>query len=509
MSKKFYITTTLPYVNADPHIGFALEIVQADAIARLKRLLGFEVFFNTGTDEHGLKIFRKAQEEGLSTQKYCDLYAAKFDALKAALNLTYTHFIRTTDESHKKSAQEFWRKCDENGYIYKKNYQVKYCVGCELEKTDSELNEEKRCPIHPNLELEQINEENYFFKFSAFQQKLLDLYEKNPDFVLPRHRLTEIANFTKKGLEDFSISRLKDKMPWGVPVPNDQQHVMYVWFDALVNYVSTTKWPDPEHKNWWPGVQIAGKDNLRQQSNMWQAMLMAAGIANSTQILIHGFITSEGQKMSKSLGNVVNPFDIVEQYGADALRYYLLKEIPTYEDGDFSKERFEIVFNSELANGLGNLVFRVLSMTEKYFAEKVPQVNMENAQLNSWREDFAKIWHEVVTDFEQFEIKSALEKVMELVNKANLYIEEKKPWALAKTDQEALALVMYDLLEILRVLGFLLSPIIPQTAEKILTQLNVEIKPNENFLDTKNSLKANHQIQKGEPLFPRLDNDRA
>lgn len=231
MSKKIYITTTLPYVNAEPHIGFALEIIQADAWARTKILEGYEVVFNTGTDEHGLKIYQKALEEGKDPQEYTNEYAAKFDRLKQALNLSYTNFIRTTDTFHKKAAQEFWKKCERNGDIYKKNYKMKYCVGCELEKTDSELIDNK-CPLHPKLEIQTIEEENYFFRFSKYQQNLLELYKKNPDFVVPDFRFNEIKAFVEKGLEDFSISRLKNKMPWGVPVPGDDNHVMYVWFDV-------------------------------------------------------------------------------------------------------------------------------------------------------------------------------------------------------------------------------------------------------------------------------------
>ncbi|MFA5987765.1 MAG: methionine--tRNA ligase, partial [Candidatus Paceibacterota bacterium] len=293
MSKKVYLTTTLPYVNAEPHIGFALEIIQADAVARYFSLRGDEVFFNFGTDEHGQKIYEKAIEQKKDPQAYVDEYAAKFDKLKEALNLSYNNFIRTTDAHHVMAAKEFWKKCDAAGDIYKKNYKIKYCVGCELEKTESELIDGK-CPIHPSKELEIREEENYFFRFSKYQKALLDLYAKTPNFVLPESRFNEIRKFVEGGLEDFSISRLKSKMPWGVPVPGDDDHVMYVWFDALVNYISAIGWPDETDKfnAWWPVIQFAGKDNLRQQSAMWQAMLMSAGIVPSRQIMIHGFIIS-------------------------------------------------------------------------------------------------------------------------------------------------------------------------------------------------------------------------
>ncbi len=360
MKDTFYITTTLPYVNSDPHIGFAAEIIKADIIARYQSQLGKEVFFNTGTDEHGLKIYRQAKEAGVDTQKYCDKYAAKFDNLKNALNLSYNKFIRTTESKHIAAVQEFWKRCDANGDIYKKNYSVKYCVGCELEKTESELVDGK-CPLHPKQEIELVEEENYFFRFSKYQERLLKLYEDNSEFTVPAHRLNEIRNFVQGGLQDFSISRLAKKMPWGVPVPGDKEHVMYVWFDALTNYISTLGWPNDEDtfKKFWPVVQVAGKDNLRQQSAMWQAMLMSAGLPPSKQVLIFGFLTANGEKMSKSQGNVIDPFEVVEKYGADATRYYLVSEIQVFEDGDFSYEKFDIRYNADLANGLGNLVSRV------------------------------------------------------------------------------------------------------------------------------------------------------
>src|SRR3990167_3784755 len=370
MKKPFYITTTLPYVNAVPHVGFAMEIIRVDVMARWKRLQGFDVFFNTGTDEHGLKIYRKAAELGKDTQEYVDENAAQYLKLKEVLNLSFDNFIRTTDKDHVEAAREFWRVCDKNGYIYNKKYQIKYCVGCELEKTESELAGGK-CPIHPNLELELIAEENYFFKFSAFQKPLLEFYGTHPDFVVPDSRYKEIKSFVGRGLQDFSISRLKSKMPWGIQVPGDPEQVAYVWFDALVNYISAIGWPrDMEKFEKWQiesggMVQYCGKDNLRQQSAMWQAMLMASGLPNSKQIVIDGFVTGDGGvKMSKSLGNTVDPLEIVNEYGTDALRYYCARELHPFEDSPFTMERFKESYNAALANGLGNLVSRVLKMAE-------------------------------------------------------------------------------------------------------------------------------------------------
>ncbi|MFA6601333.1 MAG: methionine--tRNA ligase, partial [Candidatus Paceibacterota bacterium] len=369
--KPFYITTTLPYVNAIPHIGHALEFIRADIIARKKILQGFEVFFNTGTDEHGSKVYTKAKQLNLDPQKYVDEAAAKFKEILPLLGLLPgINFIRTTDSHHVQAAQEFWKIADKNGLIYKKNYSVKYCVGCELEKTESELVDGK-CPLHPLQDLEIIQEENYFFRFSIFQKQLMDLYEKNPTFVLPNSRLNEIRAFVERGLEDFSISRLASKMPWGIPVPGDQSQVMYVWFDALVNYISAVGWPDDmeKFKKFWVEtggvVQYCGKDNLRQQSAMWQAMLMAVKLPPSRQIIIDGFVTGEGGiKMSKSLGNTVDPLDIVKDYGTDALRYYVARELAPFEDSPFSVEKFKDAYNAHLANGLGNLVSRVMKMAE-------------------------------------------------------------------------------------------------------------------------------------------------
>lgn len=461
MNKNFYITTTLPYVNAAPHVGHASEFVYADVRARYERFLGKDVVFNTGTDEHGIKIYQAAQEQGKDAQKYTDEYAAKFDEMKTMLNLSYTHFIRTTDEHHKLAAQEMWRRVDENGFIYKKKYSVKYCVGCELEKTDSEL-ENGFCPLHPGKEMELIDEENYFFKFSAFGEKLLELYKNNPEFVAPEKRLNEIRNFIEGGLQDFSISRLKEKMPWGVSVPGDENQVMYVWFDALTNYVSTLGWPEDmeNFEKFWGttdapnAIQIAGKDNLRQQSAMWQAMLMAADLPSSKQVFINGFISVDGQKMSKSIGNVIAPSEMVDKYGVDATRYLLLSKSNFGEDSDMSWDKMDARYNSDLANGLGNLTARIVTLAGhiEYNAEKIEALD-------------------VMGHVEKMQMNKALEKVGNEVEKANKFIENKKPWELRKVDEEEFEKVMIELLENLHVIALTLAPFMPDTSEKILTAL--------------------------------------
>lgn len=474
MNKPFYITTTLPYVNAKPHMGHALEFVQADIIARYHRLLGEEVVFNVGTDEHGVKIYRKALEEGKDPKAYVDEYAAKFSLLKEKLDLSYTNFIRTTDAHHKAGAQEFWKICLKNGDIYKAKYSVKYCVGCELEKTESEL-EDGKCPIHPNLTIENVDEENYFFRWSKYQKPLLELYAAQPDFVIPDVRLNEIRKFVEGGLQDFSISRFKSKMPWGVPVPDDENQVMYVWFDALTNYITTLGWPeDKENFNkFWPGVQIAGKDNLRQQSAMWQGMLMSAGLKPSKQIMIHGFITSGGQKMSKSLGNVVDPIEVVEKYGTEAFRYWVAREMSTFEDGDFTWDKFKDGYNGSLANGLGNLVSRIMKMATTNLTEAV-------AVPADTIPDSFKAALDVLN------IKKAADIVWEEIASIDSYIQKTEPFKLLKTDKDSAIKIIKELVVRLYTVGHMLNPILPATSETI-----------------KNLVKQNKMP--GQPLFPRVD----
>ncbi len=476
--KYFYITTTLPYINSEPHIGFAAEIIKADVIARYVQQAGKEVFFNTGTDEHGLKIYLRAKELGLGVQEYCDSYSAKFLPLKEKLNLSYTKFIRTSDPTHKAAAQEFWRRVDAKGDIYKKNYEIKYCVGCEMEKTDSDL-VNGRCPLHPNAELEIIKEENYFFRFSKYQDQLLAFYDAHPDFVVPASRIKEIRSFVASGLQDFSISRLKSKMPHGVDVPGDPEQVMYVWFDALVNYISTLGWPDEtgDFKNYWPGIQVCGKDNLRPQTAMWQAMLMSAGLPNSRQVLVFGFLTANGQKMSKSLGNVVNPYEIVDKYGTDAVRYYLLSEIAPFEDGDYSEEKFFNRYNADLANGLGNLVARVSNLLEKNAISTALQVNLSDPGIVATA-------GELKIKMSEYRFNEALQVIWEKIRACDENLSQTAPWKIKNTEE--VALILKPLAQDILNLAYLLEPFLPFSAQKIQAQFSAS------------------QIKKGESLFPRL-----
>ncbi|MCC7160271.1 methionine--tRNA ligase [Candidatus Nomurabacteria bacterium] len=468
--KSFYITTTLPYVNAPLHMGHALEFVRADTIARHKKLQGFDVFFNTGTDEHGMKIYEKAIEKGLSPKEFTD---QGFETFKEQLKMfgvsDDVHFVRTTDMHHEMAAQEFWKRVKNNGYIYKKNYQAKYCVGCESEKTDSEL-VNGECPLHPGRALELISEENYFFKFSEFGKKLLEFYEKNPVFVVPDFRLNEMKNFIKNGLQDFSISRLKEKMPWGIEVPDDKEHVMYVWFDALVNYISTLGWPDQMEnfeKYWGNGnpTQYCGKDNTRFQSVMWQAMLMAANVPNSHQIIVNGFITADGGvRMSKTLGNVVDPRDVVKEYGTDVLRYFLLREISSFEDSPFTIERFKDAYNSGLANGLGNLTSRILTLSEKYL-EKCPEVEKEF--------DFPQFFEFL----EQFDIQKATHHIWNEVTDLDKFIQETEPFKVVKVDEKKGKELISDMVVRLCKIAQMLNPIMPETSVTILHLIKANKKP--------------------------------
>lgn len=490
MPKPFYITTTLPYVNAEPHIGFALELISADIIARYKKLLGYEVFFNTGTDEYGVKVYRKAKEEGKDPQVYVNECAEKYRSLISSLGISPDiHFIRTTNRDHKKAAEEMWKRCAANGDIYKKKYRITYCVGCELEKTDSELLDGK-CAIHPNLSVEIIEEENYFFRLSNYQKKLLELYESRPDLMIPTFRLNEIhALIQRKGLEDFSISRLKAKMPWGVPVPGDDTQVMYVWFDALINYISTLGWPSDEKsfKKWWIEsggvVQYAGKDQVRQQGVMWQAMLLSAGLTPSRQIVIHGFITSGGKKMSKSLGNVIDPNKLIDEFGGEAVRFLLARHISPFEDSDFTTDKFKKAYNADLANGIGNLTSRIMKMSQEHI--KDTNIRMGANDTNRMNKKERGVPQEFKKALDAYNIQRAAEIITERVNALDKRIQETEPFKLVKTDKPAAQKIIAELVAGLSQIAHLLLPIIPDTAAKIQSLIESNKMPDQSLFPRK------------------------
>ncbi|MFC1600289.1 methionine--tRNA ligase [Patescibacteria group bacterium] len=501
---KFYVTTSIPYANANPHIGFAMEAIEADCLARYHRLIGDDVYFLTGTDEHGMKIHDTAEELGISPQEHVDNIVKKNKELKELLNLTYDDFIRTTSDRHKKGAQKLWMKLVEAGDIYKDKYEGFYCKGCEAYVTEKDL-EDGKCPTHKKT-VEKFSEENYYFKLSKYSEKIVELVESDELRVEPEFRKREFLNVAKEGLTDVSFSRPKEKLSWGVEVPNDPEHTMYVWCDALSNYITALDYENEGElfKKYWPcDAHVIGKDIVRFHVGIWIGILLSAGLPVPKMVPIHGFIGSGGQKMSKSLGNVISPEDVVEKYGTDPLRYYLLKEIPTTEDGDFTYERFEEVYNSELANNLGNLMNRVTKMTERYFKGKVPENTAPDKEIQAGIEEMWETYHKMI---DKFDLKKAVEAVMVQVDAANKYIEDKKPWVLAKEDEKELANVLYNLLEVLRHVGYALYPYIPEAAEKLLKTFGKDPLGSD-FTDVSKwgGLEVGEKIGECEPLFPRLE----
>lgn len=471
--RTFYLTTTLPYVNSDPHIGFALELVQADALVRFRRSAGEEVFFNTGTDEHGQKIYEAAEKAGKSTQEYVDYYANEFQKLKGTLGLSDDlHFIRTTSPQHKLAAEEMWKRCMAKGDIYKKPFEGLYCVGCEKFLTKKEIIDDL-CHIHKTAP-ELLKEENYFFKFSKYQEKLLE-YLNRPDVIIPEWRRIEAINFAKEGLDDFSISRERAKLTWGIPVPNDDTQVMYVWFEALINYISTLGWPDDKSGNfkkfWEEGytLQMAGKDQVRFQSLMWQAILMSADIKNTDQVFYHGFINSGGQKMSKSIGNVISPYELVQKYGTEATRYLLLRHVHSTEDTDVTWEKLDEWYTAGLVNGIGNLVARIMKLAESYLSESV-LVNIEGTYPG-----------EIETYIKDFDYNAALNMIWEQIQRVDQHITDKEPFKVIKVDPAEGEQMIRELTQDLFVIAHQLAPFMPATSETIKTAIVANKKPENLF----------------------------
>lgn len=472
-----YLTTTLPYVNANPHIGFALELVQADVLARVWRSAKKKVFFSTGTDEHGQKIYDAAKKAGQETQAYVDHYATEVQKLREALNLSTDAFVRTTSSTHKKAAQEMWRRCAAKGDIYLKEYEGLYCVGHEAFLTEKDLVNGK-CPDH-NSEPQMVRENNYFFKFKKYEKFLLD-YLAKPGVIIPEWRREEAILFVRGGLEDFSISREKKRLPWGIPVPGDDSQVMYVWFDALTNYISTLGWPDDKQGNfkkfWEDGVtlQVAGKDQVRFQSLIWQAMLASAGIKNTDTVFYHGFITSGGQKMSKSLGNVIHPLDLIRKYGTDALRYILLRHVSSTEDSNLTLEAIHDHYTAHLTNGLGNLVARVMRLAETSLERPV-------LLTDETKEKETKFLDLI----ESFKFNQAIDLVFEQVTAADSIMTIRTPYKGIKSkdvvEREQAQKDIEILVRILAVIARHLEPIMPTTSEKIFTAIKENKKPTNLF----------------------------
>lgn len=475
---RFSITTPLYYVNDLPHIGSAYTTIAADVIARFHRLLGEDVLMITGTDEHGQKIQRTAQERGRSPQDHCDEVAAGFERLWQQLNIAYDRFSRTTAPRHEVIVREFFDRVWQKGDIYLGQQQGWYCVACEEFKEERDILPEKRCSIHTNKTVEWRDEQNYFFRLSQYQDDLEALYAERPDFIQPETRRNEVLSFVKQGLQDFSISRVN--LDWGFPVPGDPKHTLYVWFDALLGYVTALLDPDEEPSleaaiaHGWPiNIHLIGKDILRFHAVYWPAMLMSAGLPVSGQVFGHGFLTKDGQKMGKSLGNTLDPVALVEKYGADAVRYYFLREIEFGKDGDFSEQRFINVLNANLANDLGNLLNRTLKMAVRYCDGKVPNVLSADIPADNLLKSKGLLLTQTVESaYHALQFSEVCEGVLSLVGASNKFIDEQAPWTLYKNGQQAeTEAVLYAVLETVRLAAYLLSPIIPSISTAIYNQL--------------------------------------
>ncbi|MFA6551902.1 MAG: methionine--tRNA ligase [Candidatus Paceibacterota bacterium] len=482
MTKKtFFISTSIPYVNASPHIGHALEFVQADVIARFHRLKEDDVFFLTGTDDNALKNVQSAAEAYTPVQEFVNANAYKFKTLAKNLGISNDDFIRTSlDERHILGAQKLWKSL-KAGDIYKKKYRGLYCLGCEEFKTEKDLID-GACPEHPNKKPEIVEEENYFFKLSAYQDKLIKLIRDDEIAIIPKERKNEILKFIERGLEDFSVSRSNERAKnWGISVPGDSTQKQYVWVDALSNYITALGYAtnDPRFKKYWENgdqiVHVIGKGINRFHSIYWPALLLSADIRLPKQIFVHGYLTVNGLKMSKSLGNVIDPFSIINEYGAEALRYYLVRHVSPFEDGDFTKEGFKEVYNANLANGLGNLVSRVMKMAtgnEIKFDEKIAKKFAESKEVE-------ELYKKQIDSFEKFNIQEAANSIWELIGSTDALIQKEQPFKKIKTDKVAGEKDIKELLARLDMVGTMLVPILPATAAKIIDLIKNSKMPSE------------------------------
>jgi len=493
--EKFYITTSIVYANAKPHIGFALELAQADAIARWQRLLGKEVYFLTGTDEHGIKIYHAAQEAGKKPQEFVDENTRAVQELTRRLNISNTDFIRTTDQKrHWPAAQKMWELLRDNGDIEKGHYTGYYSITDEAYLTKSEYESGN----YKDKKVIELEEDNYLFRLDKYQKQLVKNIGKRPE-IIPEHRAKEMLNFIQGGLNLISFSRPKEKLPWGVPVPDDDSQVMYVWCDALTNYLSALEWPKGEkYKKYWPSdVHVIGKDILRFHAVYWPAMLLSAGLELPKKILVHGHILSGGRKMSKSLGNVIDPIKLIDHWGVDPVRYYLLREIPTIEDGDYSTQRFTELYNSDLANNLGNLLSRVLKLAEG----RALLVGYDPGL------DIVQFWKDYQDLFNALTLDRVLLRVGMLTQKLNWFVDTSKPWLNILVGPLSVDNSIYALLEGLRHISIALYPFLPETSDRIRKQLGLRpIDPN-NFDFQKEikwgGLSKGHQVGKSVILFPK------
>jgi methionyl-tRNA synthetase len=509
MDKNFYITTPIYYPSAKPHMGHAYSSIIADFFARFKRMDGYDVHFLTGTDEHGLKIQRAAEKKGLDPLNFCDEISQTFKDLSDTLNLSNTDFIRTTEERHKKTVQQLWIELEKNDNIYLSKYSGWYSVSDEAFYTEDEIIEKNKKKISSisGSAVEWIEEESYFFRLSKWQDKLLDHFDKNPNFISPKSRMNEVTSFVKNGLKDLSISR--KAFSWGIKVPNNHEHVVYVWLDALTNYISALNYPDTNstlYKKFWPAsVHLIGKDILRFHAIYWPAFLMAANIPLPKKIYGHGWILSNDEKMSKSKGNILDPLDIIETYGLDPLRYYLVKEVSFGNDGNISLDKLEDCINSDLANNYGNLCQRVTAFAQKNCSSKIPILCEFNSDdlimLNKFTNNLSILRNEIDNQNLNFYINFIVNALFE----ANKYFNDQEPWK-KKDDKKRLDAIVYTSLEMIRKISIMLYPIIPDSIKKALTIFNLEIKDiNFESIASHNFLKAGNNINKIDILFKKIE----
>ena len=509
MNKNFYITTPIYYPSAKPHMGHAYSSITADFFARFKRIDGFKVHFLTGTDEHGLKIQRAAESKNIDPQIFCDEISQTFRNLSNTLNLSNTDFIRTTEDRHKKTVQYLWAQLEKNDDIYLSKYSGWYSVSDEAFYTEEEISEKEDIKIATTSgsPVEWIEEESYFFRLSKWQDSLLEYYENNPDFISPKSRKNEVISFVKSGLKDLSISR--KAFSWGIKVPNNPEHVIYVWLDALTNYISALNYPNTDDdlfKNFWPAsVHLIGKDILRFHAVYWPAFLMAAKITLPNKVYGHGWILSGDEKMSKSKGNILDPLDIIETYGLDPLRYYLIKEVSFGNDGNISQDRLEDCINSDLANNYGNLCQRVTAFAEKNCQSKVPDIKNfieeDLLMLNKFSDNMSLIRKEIDNQNINYYINFIINALFE----ANKYFNDQEPWK-KKDDQQRLATIVYTSLEMIRKITFMLYPIIPESAIKALNIFGLKEEDIDfNSIGENNFLKSGEIINKIDILFKKIE----
>ncbi len=507
MKGSFYITTPIYYVNDIPHIGHAYTSLACDVVARFMRLAGKDVMFLTGTDEHGQKVEKSAIKAGVTTQEFTDKTSQSFKRLNEYMNFSNDDFIRTTEDRHKYAAREFWNRLEANGDIYLGKYSGWYAMRDEAFYAESELVEGK---APTGAEVEWVEESSYFFALSKWQERLLKFYEENPDFIQPASRYNEVVSFVKSGLHDLSISRTS--FSWGIKVPSNEDHIMYVWLDALTNYISALGFAsdnESKYKKYWPAdAHVVGKDILRFHAVYWPAFLMSAGIDLPKSIIAHGWWTNEGQKISKSIGNVINPKDLVDEFGVDQVRYFMMREVIFGNDGNYSRDNLIQRNNSELSNKIGNLMQRTCSFVYKNCSGAVPEVNQ--AFINqSYDSDYFKSIQSRVSGITQamnnYKINVALDLIIHITEDANIYIDREAPWALKKTDPQKMEEVLYNLLETIRYISILLQPFVPDSARNMLNQLMIlENQRNFENLTREYALKPGIKLQEPQIIFPRI-----